>query len=527
MSASMEKTLGLTMPSFFAAEQRDSPVWSCFAALFVQAQIAAPSAALSKIHHRNGSPMTTLDISHQRRRTRLPDAAIPQSVKGRFRTLKTRIAMTGAALFFALPWIPMPRGADQPTGAISFDLAAGRFHLFAWEMRTQELYYLTGFLLFAVIALVLANAIAGRVWCGFACPHTVWSDAFLFIERMVEGDRRERLKKREASLNVRRAAEIIIKHAIWIILSLAIGTAAVLYFGDAPAMMREMATGESDVVLYSIIASIAATVYGLGGFFRETMCKAMCPWPRLQGAVWDAKALTVTYRDFRGEPRMSVKKAEELRAAQKPAGDCVDCNLCVAVCPMGIDIRNGPSLACINCGLCVDACDGVMHKIGRPRGLIDFMSWTEVEQAKRGEDSVRPKLWRPKTIALAASLAGFMVLGGIANAMRTDLAVRVDHDRNPIAVKLSDGRVRNGYTLRVTNKANEERRFRVELEGCSSLQLAMPGAASTSEIDLPADTDREIRLTLAGPGGAEGPVTFVVTDLASGQSVHIQDHFIR
>lgn len=471
--------------------------------------------------------MTTLDISHASRRRRLPDEAVPQSVKGRFRSIKTQIVVAGAFLFFALPWIPMPRGADAPSGAISFDLAAGRFHFFTWEMRTQELYYLTGFLLFAVIALVLANAIAGRVWCGFACPHTVWSDAFLFIERMVEGDRRERLKKREAPLNARRVAELLLKHTLWLALSTAVGVGLVLYFADAWTMTKELATGESDLVIYSLIASVAATVYGLGGFFRETMCKWMCPWPRLQGAVWDPEALTVTYRDFRGEPRMSAKKAIEARAAEKPAGDCVDCNLCVAVCPMGIDIRNGPSLDCINCGLCVDACDGVMGRLDRPLRLIDFMSWTEVEQARRGETPVRPKMWRPKTAALAASLAGFIALGGVANAMREDVAVRIDHDRNPIAVKLSDGRIRNGYTLRVTNKANTERRFRVALEGCTSLQLGLLGTNENGEMDLQGDSDREIRVTLAGPGGAEGPVTFVVTDLASGQTVQVKDSFIR
>lgn len=471
--------------------------------------------------------MTTLDISHASRRRRVPDAAVPQSVKGRFRSLKTRIALAGAALFFALPWIPVSRGSDQPQGAVSFDLGAGRFHLFAWEMRTQELYFLTGFLLFAVIALILANAIAGRVWCGFACPHTVWSDAFLFIERMVEGDRRERLRKREAPITVRRIAEIGLKHALWLTLATMTGMAVALYFGDAWTMTQQLVTGEADIVTYSLIGSIAATVYSLGGFFRETMCHAMCPWPRLQGAVWDAKALTVTYRDFRGEPRMSAKKAAERRAIEKPAGDCVDCNLCVAVCPMGIDIRNGPSLACINCGLCIDACDGVMGKLDRPLRLIDFMSWTEVEQAKRGEKPVRPKLWRPKTIALTASLMGFVALAGIANAMRTDIAIRIDHDRNPISVKLSDGRVRNGYTLRVTNKAAEDKRFRVALEGCSALQIAMMGVDETGEIELHADTDREIRVTLAGPAGAEGPVTFVVTDLVSGQTLQVQDSFIR
>lgn len=471
--------------------------------------------------------MVALDVSHASRR-RASDAAVPQSVKGRFRRLKTRIAVAGAAVFFLLPWVPWNRGEGRPGGAVMFDLAAGRFHLFGLELRTQELYFLTGFLLFAALGLILANAIAGRVWCGFACPHTVWSDAFLAIERLVEGDRRERIRKRDAPLSARRIAELATKHALWIALSCAVGIGTVLYFGEAGPLLRDLLAGRGDAIGYGFAGSVAVTVYALGGFFRETMCKFMCPWPRLQGAIWDPEALSVTYRDVRGEPRTSPKKAPALRAAGKPAGDCVDCDLCVAVCPMGIDIRQGPSIACINCGLCVDACDGVMGKLSRPRGLIDFVAWTEIEALRRGERPVVPRIVRPKTAALAAALFGLVFAAGLTLELRVETAMSVQHDRNPLSVRLSDGRVRNGYTLRVSNKTDQERRLKLEVLAAAPVEVAVIGGdAGEGEIVLPPDADREVRVTVAARPEAAGPLTFVGVDPATGQDVRISDTFIR
>jgi cytochrome c oxidase accessory protein FixG len=247
--------------------------------------------------------------------------------------------------------------------------------------------YLTGLLVLAACVLILLNALAGRVWCGFFCPQTVWTDLFLLVERCIEGDRRDRLKKRAAPITSKRVIEVSAKHAAWIVISLATGGAVVFYFTDAPTLAHDLLVGDASLISLSWILIFAGMTYTLAGFAREQVCTFMCPWPRLQGAIWDPEALTVNYRDYRGEKRLSAKKAIEARARGLPAGDCVDCGQCVAVCPIGIDIREGPNFACINCGLCVDACDGVMSKLDRPRGLIDYDSWTNIERGRRGKRS--------------------------------------------------------------------------------------------------------------------------------------------
>jgi cytochrome c oxidase accessory protein FixG len=235
-------------------------------------------------------------------------------------------------------------------------------YFFFVEIWPQDLYLFTGLLVLASTILILTNALAGRLWCGFACPQTVWTDLFLLVERLIEGDRRQRLKNLGAPLGARRAMQIVAKHSAWLLISFATGGTLIFYFTDAPELLRSFA--RADVSANGWMSAFAGTTYGLAGFAREQVCTFMCPWPRLQGAIWDPEAFTVNYRDYRGEQRTSAKKAAELRLQGKPAGDYVDCNQCVTVCPIGIDIREGPNFACIKCGLCVDACDSVMAKRG-------------------------------------------------------------------------------------------------------------------------------------------------------------------
>ena len=291
---------------------------------------------------------------------RKPDAlgdgpVIPQSVKGKYRTLKWRLLVLRLTIYYVLPFLRWTRGEGQPDQAILFDLANVRFYLFWIEARAQELYYLTGLLVLATIILVLLNALAGRVWCGFLCPQTIWTDLFLLVERKLEGDRRQQMLALKQPLTLRRLIRRGVKHVLWLVIATATGGAFVLYFADAPTLLAELATGDAPMIAYGMLAILTFTTYATAGFAREKVCTFMCPWPRLQGAIWDPEALTVTYRKHRGEQRMSAKKAELARAHGLPTGDCVDCNACVVVCPIGIDIREGPSIACINCGLCVDA----------------------------------------------------------------------------------------------------------------------------------------------------------------------------
>ncbi|WP_460450005.1 cytochrome c oxidase accessory protein CcoG [Alsobacter sp. SYSU BS001988] len=490
--------------------------------------------------------MVALDISHARRRplpqadapVRAPAApsaprrkadaprrggpVTPQSVKGRFRRIKWTTLALCLAVYGLLPFLRWDRGPDAPGQAVLFDFVKGRLYLFFIEIWPQELYYLTGLLILASLVLILLNAVAGRVWCGFLCPQTVWTDLFLAVERAIEGDRRERLRKREAGLGPRRIAELAAKHAAWLAIATWTGAGLVLYFGDAPQTLRDLLAGEASALAYAWVAIIAGLTYLLAGFAREQVCTFMCPWPRLQGAIWDPEALTVNYRDYRGEPRGSAKKAEQLRAAGEPAGDCVDCLQCVTVCPVGIDIREGPNFACINCGLCVDACDGVMTKLNRPTGLIAYESWTNIERGRRREPQSR-RVIRPKTLGLAAAalaLAGGM---GVALAQRAAGSLTVLHDRNPTAVRLSDGRVRNGYTLRLVNKDRRARTFAIAVKGGADVALALIGSQT---VEAEGDATVEVRATLTGAGAASGPVVFEAREMSGAARFQAADTFM-
>lgn len=462
-------------------------------------------------------------------RTVPSDRVVPQSVSGRYRRIKWGLLALCLGVYYGLPLLRWDRGPGRPDQAILFDLADVRFHLFGIEIQPQELYYLTGGLVLATLVLVLLNALAGRVWCGFFCPQTVWTDLFLLVERTIEGDRRERLRKLNAPLTARRVGEIALKHALWLGIAAGTGGASVLYFADAPTLLGAVFTGQASTVVYGMILTLTLTTYGLAGFGRDKVCTFMCPWPRLQGAIWDAEALTVNYRDYRGEARMSAKKAAAARAAGHSAGDCVDCNACVAVCPMGIDIREGPSIACINCGLCVDACDTTMFKIGRDPGLIDYESWTNIERGRRGEPLQAARVVRPKTVGIAAAGLVFATAMAVSLAMRSDIGLGVTHERNPIAVMLSDGRIRNAYEVRVTNGTGSPVAFRLTVDGAAPATLALAAVAGTEgdavTIAVDGDTTTKVRVSVFGRDALEGPVAFTLTSGRSGSTVTVGDYF--
>jgi cytochrome c oxidase accessory protein FixG len=232
----------------------------------------------------------------------------------------------------------------------------------------------------------------------------------------------------------------------------------------------------------------------------------MCPWPRLQGAIWDPEAFTVNYRDYRGEQRMSAKKAAELRLQGKPAGDCVDCNQCVTVCPIGIDIREGPNFACINCGLCVDACDSVMSKLGRRRGLIDYESWDNIERGHRAEPRVS-RLVRPKTVGLTAVCLVLTAAIVFSFMTRTSASLSVQHDRDPLAVRLSDGSVRNAYTVKLLNKSSATHAYTLSVSGVDA-RMAIIGYESLAPIEVPADGSEAVRVTLTAMNPREAELVF-------------------
>ncbi len=309
----------------------------------------------------------------------------PQRVWGTYRRIKWIVLWIALGVYDILPFIRWNRGPDQPGQAVLVDMAHSRFYFFFIELWPQEVYYFTGLLILAALILFLSNALFGRVWCGYACPQTVWTDLFLFVERRIEGDRRDRIKLDEAPWTADKIMKRVAKHAAWLAIALFTGGAAVLYFEDAPTLLKQLLVFQAPPVAYLWIGILTFTTYSLAGHMREQVCLYMCPWPRIQAALTDTDALNVTYRSDRGEPRMSVKEAAKVRAHGEAAGDCIDCMQCVAVCPTGVDIRKGSQLGCIQCGLCIDACDAVMAKVHRPTRLIAYDTDENLERRKRGE----------------------------------------------------------------------------------------------------------------------------------------------
>ena len=454
----------------------------------------------------------------------------PQSVHGTYRRIKWLVLAVTLGIYYLTPFIRWDRGPNAPDQAVLIDLPGRRFYFFFIEIWPQEIYYVTGLLILAALVLFLMNAVAGRVWCGYLCPQTVWTDLFMAIERWTEGDRRERLRNDAGPLTPGLAARKTLKHVLWLMTAWWTGGAWVLYFADAPTLVYDLATFQAPFVAYLWIGILTFTTYALAGHLREQVCLYMCPWPRIQAALTDEHALNVTYRYDRGEPRMSVKKATSALARGEPAGDCVDCNQCVAVCPTGVDIRNGPSLGCIQCGLCIDACDTVMERIGRPDRLIAYDTDINIHNRMAGKPTLS-RVIRARTILyfLLIVAVGSIMLWSLTS--RADLSVNIIHDRNPEYVTLSDGGVRNAYTLRILNKLNTDRSFVIALEGATAAQLEVTGAERVDDqplVTVGGDQTREVRVVVSvadPPAERSVPVTFVVTDIASGQTTEGADNF--
>jgi len=456
----------------------------------------------------------------------------PQSVHGRFRNIKWAVLVVTLAVYYLLPFVRWDRGPNAPSQAVLIDFPNRRFYFFFIEIWPQEIYYLTGLLILAAIVLFLMNAVAGRIWCGYLCPQTVWTDLFLTIERMVEGDRREHMQRDVRKWMVEAYARKGLKHFLWLMVAWWTGGAWVLYFADAPTLVKELATGEAPLIAYAWIGILTITTYSLAGHMREQVCLYMCPWPRIQAALTDEYALNVTYRYDRGEPRCSVKKGDQLRAQGQPVGDCIDCLQCVHVCPTGVDIRGGADLGCIQCGLCIDACDVIMSKLGRPTGLIAYDTDLNIKQRIEGKQAFY-KLVRMRTVLYAAVIT---VVGGImlyTLATRDSEGISVIHDRNPMYVRLSDGALRNGYTIRIVNKQLKYRDFIVGVDGLPSTLVDFVGLPPRADgrqlISVGPDQTKEVRVVVtdysATPPASSTSILFKLIDIDSGESAEMRDHF--
>jgi len=436
----------------------------------------------------------------------------PRKVSGFYRRLKWTVLIVTLGIYYLLPFVRWNRGAGAPAQAVLVDLAHRKFYFFFIELWPQEVYYFTGLLILAALMLFLMNALAGRVWCGYLCPQTVWTDLFLAVERLIEGDRRDRIRKDTGPWTARRVAEKTAKHAIWLLIAWWTGGAWVLYFADAPTLVKDLATLQAPFVAYASIGVLTFTTYALAGHMREQVCLYMCPWPRIQAALTDEHALNVTYRYDRGEPRNSLKKSKALLDIGQRSGDCIDCTICVEACPTGVDIREGANLGCIQCGLCIDACDSVMKKIGRPPRLIAYDTDINIKRHAAGLAPIY-RLVRPRTILYVAVIA---IVGGVmltALVGRQPYSLAIIHDRNPLFVRLSDGSVRNGFTARFVNKANSPQRFTLDVSGVPGASVEIVGDAkgAIQAVEVGADQTEEVRVlvtTPAPPAGDSTPIAF-------------------
>lgn len=424
----------------------------------------------------------------------------PKLVHGRWRAIKWAVMIATLLVYYVTPWIRWHRPGGLPKQAVLVDFVGRRFYFFDIQLWPQEVYFITGLLVIAALALFLVSAVFGRLWCGYACPQTVWTDLFIYVERLFEGDRNARMKLDAAPWSFNKAWRKVGKHAVWLGIGFGTGGAWIFYFHDAPQLIRSFWIGQAPMTAYLFCGLLTATTYVFAGTMREQVCIYMCPWPRIQGAMLDSHSLQVTYRRDRGETRGPHKKG----ASWEGRGDCVDCNQCVVVCPMGIDIRDGAQLECINCGLCIDACDEVMLKVERPKGLIAYDTDSAVADREAGRKAVYQVI-RPRTIfyTLALCLVSGIMLWGLTH--RSPIDLQILRDRNPTFVVLHDGAIRNGYTLKIANHAFADATAEIRLVGLPNVRLKTPGEPSDAEVLtalIPANEVRAVRVFVTAPAAA-------------------------
>ena len=379
----------------------------------------------------------------------------PQNIKGRFRSLKWLLNTIFLSIYFFFPFIRFDRGSLAPNQAILIDFSSNKLYFFFIEIWPEEIYYLAGILIIAAIALFFITSLFGRIWCGYACFQTVWTDIFIACERLFQGDRNNRILL-DRKKNFTKFWRKFLTHLSWIAISLLTGYGFVAYFNDAPTLIKTIFHGKIDLNALGWILGIGVATYIMAGFAREHVCTYMCPYARFQSAMFDKNTLIITYDQKRGETRGKMKQGEDF----KNRGHCIDCKQCVVVCPTGIDIRNGLQMECIACGLCVDACDDIMKKIGLPKGLIRYDTLNHLLDAVPEK---KFKILRPRSFFYATILLLVCAIMLKSLILKPNLETSLISDRNPMFVLLSNGSIRNGYTLKISNKTHQNKSFSLKV----------------------------------------------------------------
>ncbi len=392
----------------------------------------------------------------------------PRSVKGRFRNIKWAILGLAYGVYFLLPWLRWER-AVGPDQAVLFDIVRRKFYLFGLVVHAQDLFWLAGLLMIAALLLFFVTGIAGRVFCGYFCFQTLWTDLYLLIERLVQGDRVARIRLDKTPLSANKLLRKAVTHLLWLLLAFWTGLTFTLYWGNAPQLAVQWFSGSAPFPAYATTLFLTATTYVMAGLAREQVCTYMCPYARFQSVMFDADTRIVAYDVARGERSAGrhkvtrTLKAHEQRQ-QRGIGDCIDCGYCVQVCPTGIDIRDGLQVQCISCALCIDACDTIMDSLGWGRGLIRYTS----ERQAQGQIS---RIWKPKTLAYGAVLVAAVAALVWSVSTQAPLEMSVVQVRQPLFVRLSDGRIQNSYELHLDNKTDQPLQLAVMMRGLPGAEL--------------------------------------------------------
>ncbi|MGB3741150.1 MAG: cytochrome c oxidase accessory protein CcoG [Castellaniella sp.] len=438
----------------------------------------------------------------------------PRSVQGHFAQIRVLMVFLTQAVFYGLPWIQW-----NDRQAVLFDLAARKFYLFGMVLWPQDVIYLAVLLVLSAFALFLFTAMAGRLFCGYACPQTVYTELFMWIETQVEGDRLARIRLDEQPWNARKLRLKATKHTLWILLALWTGYTFIGYF----APIRELGAHLLDFDLgpwqWFWMLFYAFATWGNAGFMREAVCKYMCPYARFQSVMVDDDTFVVTYDHVRGEPRGG--RSRKIDHKEAGMGDCVDCSLCVQVCPTGIDIRDGLQYMCIGCGACVDACDSVMDKMGYEPGLIRYTSGNAITE-RLSQPQVRRRLLRPRVLAYSALLGAIAIGFVFSLANRTTLRMDVIRDRGALGREVAGGQIENVYRLQIINSSETPVVLDLSAAGVAGLQLHTADEGATT-VQLEGSSNKLVPVVLRAPAAGLSPGLYDIHFQAVGQRADQQD----
>jgi cytochrome c oxidase accessory protein FixG len=451
----------------------------------------------------------------------------PMAISGLYRKIKKIAGFFLLAIYMLGSWLRWSRPEGYPNQAIMIDLPQRRGYFFGIEIWPDEVYYITAILIMAALGLFLFTSLFGRLWCGYTCPHTVFVDMFVAIEKFFQGDHnsRKKLDQQIATPENKKILKKLATHICWLLLGFLFAFGFVSYFYNAPTLLQDVISFNVAPAATIWLIGLTFSTYLMAGYARWRVCMYMCPYGRFQSGMLDNDSYIVTYQAWRGEPR--GKKGE-------PLGDCIDCDKCYQVCPMGIDIRNGLQMACIGCGLCIDACDGVMSKLERDLGLIRYDSENCVKLRSLGK-KCKNIFIRPKTIIFATMFAIAFGLMSYQLTHKPVMNLSLSHDRSALFTTLPDGSIRNTYQARIVNRAQHPRQVELSIAGLAQAQFKLQRTtdyAPTAVVELQPGEEKEVKLFIKVAGTDANPIekitdfSMVMRDLHSNKIIECNSRFI-